>query len=337
MAETVDKMQIIDADDALITSCDIEFNCNTQKLIDMINKSGHFINTPAPILMSLEPLYRKVKLKWKLPKDTDDTIINQINKLKIEWSDADLNDQKEMEDDDDDDDGDGDMKLDWTKNEIIDLSNVNKDENEVIIDKIANGSYLFRIGCIINEKISKYSNLKSVIMENKIEECFDADACDANCCLNADQSIITKTRSSYGTNYLSQIVNSGVHKWKFKLLAAQGYTINIGLWKTKYPIKTNEFLSQQDKQYAYQLSHGCLTTGKDGRMYTDGGTYGKNGCEIGDIIEMILNLEDRTIRFSINDEDAGIAYKDIEPISYRAAVGLYYNKDSIEFISYKST
>ena len=169
------------------------------------------------------------------------------------------------------------------------------------------------------------------VLYYRIIECFDLNAYEPSCTLNADKSIITKTATEYGTSYLSRIVHSGVHKWKFKLLSVQGYTLNIGLWKTKYPIETRKFLTQKRKQYAYQASHGCLTDSNpnNGNTYTPDRSYGKYGCCNGDVIDMILDLKERTIRFCVNDKDCGIAYKDIDPEQYRSTIGMYNIEDSL--------
>ena len=176
------------------------------------------------------------------------------------------------------------------------------------------------------------------ILYYRIVECFDPDALGQGCILNEDRTIVAKKCHGfeYETSYLQKIVHVGIHTWKFKLLMIQGYTVNIGLWKTKYLIETGEFLDQPDKQYAYQVSHGCLTEmHEDGfAIYTKENSYRKP-CVTGDVIEMTLDLDERTIRFNVNEVDLGIAYKDIEQVSYRAAVGLYMEDDSIQLIFYQ--
>ena len=63
--------------------------------------------------------------------------------------------------------------------------------------------------------------------------------------------------------------------------------------------------------------------------------YGKRHCVSADIIDMILNLKDKTIRFMVNDEDWGIAWKSIGQTSYKAVFSANEKHDSIEFISYQ--
>ena len=46
--------------------------------------------------------------------------------------------------------------------------------------------------------------------------------------------------------------------------------------------------------------------------------YG-NECKINDIITMILDLNNLTLSYKINDKDYGIAFADIENTEYRAA------------------
>ena len=47
--------------------------------------------------------------------------------------------------------------------------------------------------------------------------------------------------------------------------------------------------------------------------------YG-NKCDIGDVIEIELDLNTFEIKYRVNDEDMGIAYKDIEDTQYRVAL-----------------
>merc|ERR1712176_716950 len=43
----------------------------------------------------------------------------------------------------------------------------------------------------------------------------------------------------------------------------------------------------------------------------------------GDIVEMILDMEKRTLRYKVNDMDQGIPFENIEKKKYKAAVYMY--------------
>ena len=63
--------------------------------------------------------------------------------------------------------------------------------------------------------------------------------------------------------------------------------------------------------------------------------YGKRKCVPGDIIDMILDLQNNTLRYMVNDEDFGIAFKDIERTEYTTFVYMNWPRDSVELVSYQ--
>ena len=118
---------------------------------------------------------------------------------------------------------------------------------------------------------------------------------------------------------LSKIVQKGVHKWCFQLFKChrRGFTITIGVWKTKYAVVTNQALYSsihKSKCYGYITTFAEATHG-DGMNAQHG-----EKCKEGDIVDMILDLERLEIRYSVNDKDLGVAFKEIEQTEYRAAV-----------------
>ena len=48
---------------------------------------------------------------------------------------------------------------------------------------------------------------------------------------------------------------------------------------------------------------------------------------------MILDLDDLTLRFKLNDIDYSVAYKNIKPAKYKMAVWLYYEEDSVQIVA----
>ena len=84
--------------------------------------------------------------------------------------------------------------------------------------------------------------------------------------------------------------------------------------------------------YGWCSTEGKTTRCKDGnqRHYTD------VRVKTGDVIDMILDLNTYTLSYKCNEQDLGVAFKNIEETTYRAAVGYFHGKDAIKFISYKS-
>ena len=132
--------------------------------------------------------------------------------------------------------------------------------------------------------------------------------------------------SSYGTDIAK---SPGIYRWKFKIQELPKYMFSwslvIGVWKVKSANKqvtdtyfTNCTQNQGEYEwgYAYDISYTQLVE-KTGH-YSNQRKYGLK-IKIGDIVEMILDLNLFTLRYKINDEDMGIAFENIEDTEYKAA------------------
>ena len=54
----------------------------------------------------------------------------------------------------------------------------------------------------------------------------------------------------------------------------------------------------------------------------------------GDVVEMILDLEKRTLGHKVNEKDYGVAFENIEDTSYKAFSFMNWKNDSIELLSH---
>ena len=63
----------------------------------------------------------------------------------------------------------------------------------------------------------------------------------------------------------------------------------------------------------------------------NGKDYGKR-CVEGDIVDMILNFNNLTLRYKMNDKEYGNAFENIEYGPYRAAVSVYWKDEKFENI-----
>ena len=79
--------------------------------------------------------------------------------------------------------------------------------------------------------------------------------------------------------------------------------------------------------YCYNVGYGQKY---DGNIFEN---YGIE-CKKHDIVSMYFDADNCVLRFSVNDEDQGIAYY-VENKRYRAAVGTAHPGESVEFIHYK--
>ena len=129
--------------------------------------------------------------------------------------------------------------------------------------------------------------------------------------------------------YLKNIVDSGHHKWKFRIVQRTS-VMSIGIWRVQMnesPPLDTYFTYGHDKGYAYSLSTGMSTAICGAQSRTKYGVRGKDG----DIVEMILDFDDLSLSFKVNGIDFGKSH-DVTQGKYRAAVHLIGKGDEIQFI-----
>ena len=139
--------------------------------------------------------------------------------------------------------------------------------------------------------------------------------------------------------FLTRIANKGEHKWKFKLMNFERdngtiKSIVFGVWKLSNPIDPTIEMFKDDmdgKIYGWRPSYknGYAFSGKKLDHQ-----YGDRKCRSGDIIEMILDLNEWKLRYTLNDKDQGICYENIEKCQYKAMIYLLHERGSVQLLSY---
>eukprot|EP01084_Bolivina_argentea_P209045 356180_1 len=141
--------------------------------------------------------------------------------------------------------------------------------------------------------------------------------------LNEENQCIEHTgETSYRSSFCSTIVDYGKYHWKFKIkhIPESGGWMVIGIWKTISMSKppTNTYFTEGDSYksgYGYVIPYAWITNATGGGK---GGAYGVE-CKSGDIVDMFLNFDDLTLKYSVNDKDMGVAFN-ITNTPYRAAI-----------------
>ena len=177
-----------------------------------------------------------------------------------------------------------------------------------------------------------------------VKECFDPDLHHISYETQFDDSMLIKKQSNNsGSAYLKRIAKpgSGVHCWKFRFVRVDEdyYTFTLGIWKMNYPIDAEHAIRSdlyRNKAYGWMCvdeSDQVNLTKGDGCLYKD---YGETTCKQGDIVEMVLDLDQFTLRYIRNGEDLGIAFENIEVTEYVAAISMYRKGDAVELSSYQT-
>ena len=147
-------------------------------------------------------------------------------------------------------------------------------------------------------------------------------------------TIIQSSRRQGGnTSFLTNIIEHGTHKWKFKIIKCfdkTGWGNTIGLWRidnNKKPPTNGIFTQGKDKGYGYCTNIAKLTSLKAGLPSDE---YGIKATD-GDIVEMFVDMKLLQLSYAVNGTNYGIAYN-IEPDKYLAAVNMCDCNDAIQLL-----
>ena len=188
--------------------------------------------------------------------------------------------------------------------------------------------------------------------ENMFVDQWDAMSLGDNLKLSADKKrvICSETQSyCYRTCFGQKVEDKGTHHWTLRITECQnGYcawNMVVGTMKIengeKHPIYNDE---QQTKLYhrnshftAEQMGYGFI--GNLGRLTKDDGhgpgrQYGQPFMKKDDIIEVFLDLEERTLSYKINGKGYGTAFDCLDETRYCLAVTFCGNGNEIEMLRY---
>ena len=154
---------------------------------------------------------------------------------------------------------------------------------------------------------------------------WDTDNISDDCKINGD--FIEKTNAEHSFSILKDEISKGIHQYQFKIVnyldRSKVYTdIGIGvLFKDKL-----KFYKDYHSMKYYPMGHGgyiyyalnACTCG-----YNQVPLKSKMKCKDGDIITLIVDLNNHAIRYKINQHDLGIAFKNIKQTLYRVGLYLY--------------
>ena len=150
---------------------------------------------------------------------------------------------------------------------------------------------------------------------------------------------VTQTNNLGGSSHCTKIIESGIFKWKFKIDECNNGAFILGIWKCKNkaitpPLATwftrdvNSSVGNHfDAGYGFYSKNSCLTDEAGQACGKEYAITPPNGA----IIEMILDLNQLTLSYVIDDTDFGKAF-DVEKIKYRAAVFFYRKGDAITLL-----
>lgn len=139
--------------------------------------------------------------------------------------------------------------------------------------------------------------------------------------------------------FLTNIASSGKHCWKFKIINWGDSNLMFGVWNLKSDTPKSQALSTYigktaNTSYVFDYGFAELNKYDKNGIWTGAGTYGET-VKVGSIIQMTLDLKDLTISYIINDEDYGVAFKEIEKSKYSAVITSYHGDNCVELLKYE--
>lgn len=136
---------------------------------------------------------------------------------------------------------------------------------------------------------------------------------------------VTMSTDAYMSMFGLYVVTEGVFKWKIKLIkwnednygACSPY---IGIIEDNKEYIKNYLNDNNWDQYGYQISSAPARYHRGSGSVVRKCDYTLRWCKQGDILEMTLDLDERTLSFKLNDEDFGVVFSNIVLGSYRLAL-----------------
>ena len=126
-----------------------------------------------------------------------------------------------------------------------------------------------------------------------------------------------------------------VKRWSFKLL--QGAKVTIGVVTSEYNAKSDGYINQTDKGWAFYQLDGKI--GHAGPANIPYGTTSRSRQFLqGDVIDVEVDVTMRNVRFYVNNQDCGIAFKDLPKFTQlHGAVSLYSEGDLVQIMQNRDT
>ena len=242
------------------------------------------------------------------------------------------------------------IEIKWKENELNSLIDdcINIEKNINIISTINGKQHKLKSNKIIinfepEEKglnsfikqINEFGELK-VINPNKLysfsfKDCPNSIKEDRKYIVSGQKkNIVTKTGKDgvcMGTICEGQLENNKVYTWKVKILKTKEYKIDVGVAPIDFDINSSMYNNCGWYLYCYNLT---LDSGPPHKF------SGKSTNLSGDRneIKIVMNMEKRTLKFILNNEDKGESFINIpidKPLT--PAVCLESRDDSVEIIS----
>ena len=258
-----------------------------------------------------------VAVRWKLPTTSTVLDLSKTQKLRIEWSDT--------------------QSLKWKHKEFVVAEEDKKSGQSeggcsALINVGCSGTYLFRVRHYYQSKWSKMSNTRSVAIAGVAHDSWDPLYHGASVSIEGTVITMKKKQSGYESAFLSNTATEGRHHWRFRLEASHKSVTTksgpriFGVWRMDH--EDNVDINQMVNTH---FTNNELVDPNSNQAHGKG--FGDK-CKEGDVVEMVLDLEEGRLHYMLNGEEYGKPVV-VATAHYKAAVSFYHKDDRIKLLEYK--
>lgn len=155
-----------------------------------------------------------------------------------------------------------------------------------------------------------------------------------------DQTNIKRTPEfSITTAFLTNVVNEGIHCWKFEIIeftrpGRDSFRFGIVMNDENKIKEVSDYWFGATPNTAYVWDSGYNSALMEHKYNSWGKKYGRK-CVKGDIVLIHLDFNELALSFGINDEKFDVAYTIKSEEKYRVAIQMEGANDELELISYQ--
>ena len=152
----------------------------------------------------------------------------------------------------------------------------------------------------------------------------------------SDNSKVLKTKVCHQNIFGCQVITNGIFTWRIRVNKFKydtGYwhlligVVNTDKADINYLIKTYNAFPSKSGCYTFDTSKGQILNEEiRGQGFTNKVT------KSGDIMEITLNLETKSLHCKVNEEDVGISIDGLKDGEYRLLASLWFNETELEIL-----
>ena len=151
----------------------------------------------------------------------------------------------------------------------------------------------------------------------------------------------TFTQQGNGCSLLNRMISTGIHRFKLSISIDFGASLCIGI--ARYPFRLSEEYVKDQMKHLYRHPGLLVWRSYRGLLYIDGKQQDRTtealGWQHGNsiAIELVVNMEQRTVEILKNDQSLGIIFTDIPEVVQPVVCFYAAYEKHVQLLSYKAT